>query len=309
MMAFAIAVLGALLGWMTPALANLKIAPYKDHLFAYPEILGTLHDGDFIIVDFDQARDVDGRDEIPLKKAFDRYVELDVSDGTEDVLIRRDGEVVQFLAVGRVEGGARMAVIYLHGMHGDRTLAMEDFRFGGNFNRLKNLMVRNGGVYVSPDFSSFGAKGEREVRAVMNHIAENSPEAPIFVACASTGCKLVLRLLADPESAELLDGVILHGALPLGFSEGVLLELAMLGEEGKKIPVYFGHGSSDETVPWVTHQLVFEKIKALDPDYPVRFELFKGPDAVHGTPIRMMDWRAVLNWMLAHHHAVTAAAR
>ena len=31
---------------------------------------------------------------------------------------------------------------------------MEDLRFGGNFNRLKNLMARNGGVYISPDFSA-----------------------------------------------------------------------------------------------------------------------------------------------------------
>jgi dienelactone hydrolase len=287
-----------------PALADLRLAPYKDELFSYPNVLGTMHGDDFVIVEFDQARDVNGRDEIPLKKAFDKFVDLDVNDLKKDVLIRRDGEVVQFLAVGKADGGARIVVIYLHGQHGDRTLAMEDLRFGGNFNRLKNLMARNGGVYVSPDFSSFGAKGGREIKAVMKHYAENSPGAPIFLACASTGCKLIFRLLEDPEAAGLLGGVILHGSLPLGSGrEGTLFDVEVFRQPGKQIPIYIGHGSGDPTVPWVTQELFFKKVKSAAPDYPVRFELFKGPDAVHGTPIRMMDWRAVLNWMLAENAA------
>ena len=227
-----------------------------------------------------------------------------VNDHKKDILIKRDGEVVQFLAVGKADGEAKMVVIYLHGQHGDRTLAMEDLRFGGNFNRLKNLMVRSDGVYVSPDFSSFGAKGGREIKAVMKNYAENSPGAPIFLACASTGCKLVFRLLEDPEVAELLGGIVMHGALPLGSGrEGTLFDIEVFKQPGKQIPIYIGHASGDPTVPWVTQELFFKKIKAAAPDYPVRFELFKGPDAVHGTPIRMMDWRAVLNWMLEENEA------
>ena len=158
MKAIAIVALGATLCGTVPVLADLRLAPYKDELFEYPRILGTLHDGDFVIVDFDQARDVGGRDEILLKKVFDRFIGLDVNDLKEDMLIKRDGEVVQFFAVGKADGGAKIVVIYLHGQHGDRSHAMEDLRFGGNLNRLKNLMAQNDGVYVSPDFSSFGAK-------------------------------------------------------------------------------------------------------------------------------------------------------
>jgi dienelactone hydrolase len=307
MKAIAIAALGAALCGATPVCADLRIGPYKDELFAYPKVLGTLHGGDLIVVDFDQARDVNGRDEVPLQKAFDKFVDLGVNEHKKDMLIRRDGEVVQFFAVGKADGDARMAVIYLHGMHGDRALAMEDLRFGGNFNRIKNLMARNGGVYVSPDFSSFGAKGAREIKAVMSHYAENSEGAPIFLACASTGCKLVYRLLADPAAAAMIGGVILHGALPAGASEGMLLELEIFQKPEKAVPIYIGHASSDETVPWVSKELLFTTIKTANPDYPIRFELFKGPDAVHGTPIRMMDWRAVLNWMLAAADARQAA--
>ena len=287
-----------------PVIADVRVASHKDDLFEYPKILGTMHDGDFVVVEFDQTRDVNGRDEIPLKKAFDKFVDLDVNERKEDVLIRRDGEIVQFLAVGKADGGAKIVVMYLHGQHGDRTLAMEDLRFGGNFNRLKNLMVKSDGVYVSPDFSSFGAKGGREIKAVMSHFDENSSGAPIFIACASTGCRLVFRLLEDPEAAELLAGVIMHGALSLGSGkEGTFFDIDVFKQPGKQIPIYIGHASGDPTVSWVTQELFFKKIKAAAPDYPIRFELFKGPDAVHGTPIRMMDWRSVLNWMLEENEA------
>ena len=42
-------------------------------------------------------------------------------------------------------------------------IAPDDFTFGGNFNRIKNLAASNGGLYLSPDFSDFGAQGAAEV--------------------------------------------------------------------------------------------------------------------------------------------------
>jgi hypothetical protein len=35
----------------------------------------------------------------------------------------------------------RFSVIFVHGRGGDQRLGMNDYTFGGNFNRLKNLMV------------------------------------------------------------------------------------------------------------------------------------------------------------------------
>jgi hypothetical protein len=109
---------------------------------------------------------------------------------------------------------------------------MEDLRFGGNFNRLKNLMVKSGGVYVSPDFSSFGAKGAREVQAVMNHFAENSPSAPIFLACASTGCRLVFRLL---ETRPRIAAWYLSMALPPVRKEATFFDIEVFKQPGEQI--------------------------------------------------------------------------
>jgi hypothetical protein len=276
------------------ATGKLQLAPYKDEHFAYARIIKSDYGGDFVMIEFIEERDVNGRDEIPLKKAFDKMVDLDVNRHKEDILFKGDGWATRYLAVGRAHGGARIVVIFMHGWHGDRTLAMEDLRFGGNFNRLKNLMVKNDGVYISPDFTGFAGTAKNQIKALMQHYAESSPGAPIILGCASTSCKITYRLLEDPQSAALLSGVVLFG----GGKHDPLLETPVITEPEKWVPIYIGHGSKDKTNNWVTLELFFKAIKKAQPNYPIRYDLFVG--GVHGTPIRMSDWRMVLNWMLSH---------
>jgi len=244
------------------------------------------------MIEFDEERDINGRDEIPLKKAWDKMVDLEVNQYKQDLVLNAGRDSTQYLAVGKADGGAKIVVIFLHGWHGDRTLAMEDLRFGGNFNRLKNLMVLNGGVYVSPDFKGFFNRAARQITALMKHFAANSPGAPIFVGCASSSCKTTYLLLENPESAALMSGAVMFGS---GRYEPFLESPTFKGRD-KWVPIYLGHGSDDKTNDWVTVELQFRAIKKAAPDYPIRYDLFMG--GVHGTPIRMSDWRLVLNWML-----------
>jgi hypothetical protein len=269
-----------------------RLAPYKDELFAYPKIIKTDYGGDFVMVEFIEERDVNGRDEIPLKKAFDKMVDLKVNERKEDLRLRDGDNSTTFLAVGRTRGDAKIIVIFMHGLHGDRTLSMEDLRFGGNFNRLKNLMARNDGVYISPDFIGFGERAKNQIKALMKYYSGISPGAPIILGCASTSCKITYRLLEDPESAALLSGVVLFG----GGKHDAFLETPVFRNRQKWVPIYIGHGSKDGTNNWVTLELFFKAIKKASPDYPIKFDLFV--NGVHGTPIRMSDWRMVINWML-----------
>ena len=292
--ASALALAATLLGAPPIAFAEgFRLAPYKDELFTYPKVMKTDFGGDFVMVEFVEERDVNGRDEIPLRKAWDKMVSLDVNQHREDLRLKDGENSTTFLAVGRTRGDAKIIVIFLHGLHGDRTLAMEDLRFGGNFNRLKNLMVRNDGVYISPDFEGFGEPAKNQIKALMKHYAHSSPGAPIIVGCASTGCRIAYRLLDDPESAALLSGVVLFGA----GKHDPFLETPVFRNPDKWLPIYIGHGSKDTTNDWVTLELFFKRIKAAAPTYPIRFDLFV--NGVHGTPIRMADWRLVINWMLA----------
>ena len=65
---------------------------------------------------------------------------------------------------------------------------------------------------------------------------------------------------------------------------------------GRRFPIYLGHGTEDPIYRWQDELAFYRKVRAAAPDYPIRLALFK--TGVHGTPIRMTDWRLVLNWML-----------
>jgi len=127
----------------------------------------------------------------------------------------------------------------------------------------------------------------------MKAFAEKSPGVPIVAACASAGVALCIALAEDPESAKLLSGVLFLGASVKDFE----ISARVFTDAERHIPIFIGHGSKDTIVNWVTQEFFLKAVKAAVADYPIRFTLFV--PGLHGTPMRMIDWRAVINWMLA----------
>lgn len=271
-----------------PSIASAEtLRPYKDELFAYPAILS--RNGGHMVVGYDEMRDINGRDEIPERRARGKYVSTSVRKAQQDLVLRTDAGKIRHVAVGR-RAGAKFIAIYLHGQGGNRKQGADDFSFGGNFNRIKNLMARNGGLYLSPDFSDFGGKGVAEIEALIAHYAERSPGAEIFVACGSMGGALCWSLASDKVIGPRLSGLLLLGS---HWYDGFLTSPAFRA----KVPVFFGHGSRDTVFPVAKQEAFFRSIKAKSPGYPVRFVRFE--TGTHGTPLRMIDWRETLNWMLS----------
>jgi hypothetical protein len=270
--------------------AALRLAPWKDDLFKYPALLSSKDDGAYVVVDYDEKRDLDARDVVPEKETRPEYVDLSVKKVEQDMTLTDGATRVQFIGVGKVQGKAKIVVIYIHGRNGNRFQGANDGMFGGNFNRIKNLMVRNGGVYLSPGLPSLGAPGARQVKALVRQYAENSPGAPIFIACGSLGGQVCWALAKDPEVAPLLGGLLLMGST---HDDGFLKSAAF---KNRQFPIYLGHGSHDIILNWKGQAAFYDKIKRAAPDYPIRFALFE--TGSHGTPIRMTDWRMQLNWML-----------
>jgi hypothetical protein len=62
------------------------------------------------------------------------------------------------------------------------------------------------------------------------------------------------------------------------------------------LPIYLGHGTRDIVINWKNQDGFFKKVKAAAPGYPIKLAIFE--TGSHGTPIRMTDWRLILNWML-----------
>ncbi|BCP54567.1 phospholipase [Kaistia sp. 32K] len=270
-----------------------QLAPYKDDLFGYGTVLESRDGGAFRVVDYDEMRDINGRDEVPERKVQGKYVSLKTK-RVEDHLTYRVGDrALKYVGAGATKGRASMIVIYLHGQNGTRFQGADDWTFGGNFNRVKNLTVAAGGAYLSPDFSDFEANGTAEIKALMQDYAARSPGAPIFVACGSYGGKLCWSLARDPEAASMISGLILLGSL----NDPGFLKTAAMKKGGRQIPIFIGHGSHDPIIDWKTQQAFFDQVRKKSPGYPIKFVLFQNGN--HGTPIRMTDWRETLNWMLA----------
>lgn len=269
--------------------AGYRLSPYKDDLFKYPTILSTAYGGDYVKVGYVEQRDLYQRDVVPEKETRPEYVDLGVKSVEKDMTAKEGRTSVRFIGTGKVQGGAKAVVIYVHGRRGNRKQGANDWMFGGNFNRIKNLMVANGGVYLSPGFPSLNRRGVAQAKLLVLEYAENSPGAPIFIACGSLGGKICWGLADDREASKHIDGFLLMGSTS---DDGFFRTEAFK----RRVPVYIGHGTGDIVISWKSQEAFFKKFKQLDPTYPVKFALFD--TGSHGTPIRMTDWRLILNWML-----------
>lgn len=268
-----------------PASAQ-QLAPYKDDLFAYPTTISEADGGAYRVVDYRELRDVNERDEVPERRVSKQYTSLGVRSQQKEMKIGTQ----RFVAVGK-QSGASMIVLYLHGQGGNRLQGVNDFTFGGNFNRVKNLVAKAGGLYISPDFTDFGDGGAAQVAAIISHFAEASPNAPVIIACGSMGGMLCWKLASDPQVAPRLGGLLLLGSL---WDDSFLSSPAYK----RKVPVFFGHGSRDTVFPVEKQESFYRKVRGKTGAYPARFVRFES--GTHGTPIRMSDWRDVLNWMLTN---------
>lgn len=268
---------------------TLSLKPFKDDLFAYPATLSSDTNGAYTVIDYREMRDINQRDQVPERRVNAQYTDTGVRKMQQDLLLKTDAGDVRHVAVGKTEG-AGIIVLYLHGQGGSRKQGVDDFTFGGNFNRLKNLMAGNGGLYLSPDFTDFGDKGAAQVAALIGHYAEQSPGAKIFVACGSMGGALCWKLAARKDTGGRINGLLLLGSL---WDESFFTSPAFK----RRVPVFFGQGSHDVVYPVAKQEAFFRSILAKSKTYPTRFVRFE--TGTHGTPIRMTDWRGTLNWMLS----------
>jgi pimeloyl-ACP methyl ester carboxylesterase len=282
---FLYAVLSVLM-LQAPAQAEM-LAPFKDALFAYPRTLAMSDSGRHVTVDYQAPRDIRQRDEIAERRVKQDYVDLAPRRLQQELMITTDVAKIPHITVGQA-ANARFIVVYLYGQGGNRSQGMNDFTFGGNFNRIKNLAVRNGGLYLTTDFSDFGKAGASQVASLIAHYAAASPNAPVYVACGSMGGAICWQLANNATVAPRLGGLLLLGS---HWEDQFLSSRAF----ARRVPVYFGHGSADRVFPVDQQERFFRSILRKVPDYPARFVRFE--TGSHGTPIRMTDWRATLNWM------------
>lgn len=272
------------------AASPIDIPPFKNSLFDYPQPSAVSRDGASLDVPYSEARDIDQRDEIPERRVRSSYVELLPKNLFADETLPTPGSPLRWMRVGDISH-AQTVVVFVHGRNGDRRLGMNDWTFGGNFNRLKNLLVQAGGAYVTFDGGTLGDTDEVRAGALVQHIHTTAPKTKIVLACGSMGGELCWNLMADKAVAPVVAGLVYLGSN----GDEVRFE-RMRKASGKAIPILLAHGTRDKVYPWERQKAWFEQVRQRHPSYPIRMVLFD--DGNHGTPIRMIDWRDSLNWIL-----------
>ncbi|SIQ76102.1 hypothetical protein SAMN05880590_10748 [Rhizobium sp. RU35A] len=285
-----LAALGLVFGLASAAAAqgtNGPIPPFKDDLFSRQTVLESRDDGAFEVIDYQEQRDINGRDEEPERRVKSAYVDTAVSHRQQvNETLSLGGMRLDVTRVGPLENAA-FTVIFIHGRGGDRRLGANDFSFGGNFNRLKNLTVTSGGTYYAPSVPGFDPNGAADVAALIRFVFENSKGRPVILACASMGNFICQSVSRDKEAVRYLKGLVVMGGPPdPGFLTTPAAKL--------RIPVFFSHGSADKVYKAEEQIAVYQKM--ISKAYPTRFRLFR--TGGHGTPVRMSDWREILNFML-----------
>ncbi len=273
-----------------PAAAAELLKPYKERLFSYRQPIDNRDGGDFLRLPYDARKDINERDEYPVRKVKGYYVSSWPKRHQRDRAISANGRQIAHFAVGALDGGSAMTVIFVHGRDVTRDLGFDDDRFGGNFNRVKNLMFRNGGLYISTDFTDFANAGTRDVAALIEHYRPLTT-GPMVIACGSMGAHLCWRLAGDGTMAAKIDGMIFLG----GFTDPDFVATAASRGHDRAIPIYIAHGSLDSVYSWKDMFALYRDLRAAVPGYPVRYALFDA--GKHGTPVRMIDWREALNWI------------
>jgi pimeloyl-ACP methyl ester carboxylesterase len=267
----------------------LELKPFKDKEFAYPGIIGDASNPLDLTIDYQEMRDINGRDAVPELRVKPPWLSTSVRRQAKPLSIETPAGPVKAIATGSREG-ASFIVLFLHGKGGNRELGQNDLRFGGNFNRIRNLAVQNGGVYVTTDFTGFGDEAASQVSAVAQHFFAASPAARFVLACGSMGGFVCHRLANDPAIVPRLSGVLFMGSFPDG-------GFASSGPVKSGMPVFIGHGSNDKTSPLASMEGFAATLRANAGAANVMIHRFASGS--HGTPIRMTDWRLVLNWMFS----------
>jgi hypothetical protein len=284
-----ILVSAALLALALPATAASKAAapgpyrlqPLKGDAFAAPAVLESAFDGDYARVAYVPVADTD-----PVVEAL---IGSTPAPPQQELTFEHDGRTLTYLAVGDLSKPAKMILVYLHGFRDDRSQGMRETEFGGAFARLKRLTVENDAIYISPDFSGFGRKAEGQIAALIADYAGRSPGSSVFVACLSLAGKLCWRLAEGAGETSPLRGILLLSAsLDRAFLKQVASTL---------LHIYLGVGTKDAFSSWKSQDAFFRDVKAAAPDYPIRLTIFDSGE--HATAVRLTDWVAVLNWMLA----------
>lgn len=264
----------------------------KDKLFEYRNILEKWTNDDYVKVDYVEKIDLYERDIEPVDKVKEEYIDISYIEKwyeKEEKINISWKELTYFIA--KKDDNIDKLVIYIHWWWWNRFQGMSDYTFGWNFNRVKNLMIHNTGAYISPDFSNFWYKGQNEIhKIILNQKEKNKNLKNVFIACGSSGWEVCWGLFNNEEFNKDINWIILvWSSVNYWFFNNKEIKKRL-------IPIFLGHWTNDKQIWYQWHTNFFNKIKQENINYPIKLHLYN--TWVHWTPIRMINWKETIEWML-----------
>jgi len=271
-----------------------QLKPFKDNLFRFKWwIIKSIYNWDIDYIDFSIKRDVEDRDEIDVKKVYDNYIEKINNDNRQDLSFKTTLWKQYYWEVknNKINNkDVKIVLFYFHWMGGNRHQWINDYTFWWNFNRIQNLMIKNKWVYISPDFRDFTDKWPMEMFILLKKKIQEYPNAQIYLSSASSGWTLLWRLMNNEEMKNKINGIILLGSVTNLYNTIY----------DKNIPIYVWHWTRDPNIAYTNKIKFYLRMKNRNINYPIKIELFQW--WVHGTPIRMVNWKSIINWILQQNN-------
>ena len=268
------------------------LRPFKNDQFVDTALLAEQDNGNYLEFDFNEMRDVNGRDEIPVKKALNKFVEISEQTNAKDLTLNFPAAnfataqaTITAAQVGTTRN-AKFAVVFIHGAGGSKELGVNDWTFGGNFNRLKNLTLKNQGVYFSPTVT-FDMNGIQGTAEIIKHIKHESPNSKIILACGSAGSFICWNLLTTTQQAKNITSLVILGG---AFAPDAPTLNAIVKNQ---TTIILSHGTNDRVLNWREMEKAYNEIKNETPSQLIIYRT-----GGHGTPIRMIDWYKTLTTIL-----------
>lgn len=271
---------------------------FKDKMFSYNH--GTWEDKQhwFLWVDYNQKRDLEDRDFIDVDQAFPEWVDLSLKKEEYKLdipnvwpshieaywIAKKKYKNVYWLHLNKWSY-PKFVFVFIHGLNGNKTWWFKDWTFNWNFNRLKHIAYYNDSIYISPTVRNFSDWADK-IAGLFSSIRTDSPKTKLILACGSSGGETCWKVYNDTDVP--LDWMMLLGSMvaPNGIKTIVK----------RQIPIYYWHWGKDRAI-WVNWIINFySQIKKL-PSHKDLIKLEVFTNGVHWTPLRMVDYLKVLQWM------------
>lgn len=266
-----------------------KLKSFKDELFNRKwDIIENKYNWDYKVISYSQKRDLEERDEISVDKVWDEYVKIISKKDRKDIR-EFDMEYIQTKNNKTNNDNIKYIVLYFHWMAWNKTWWAKDYTFWWNFNRIQNLAIENQMVYISPTLKDFNNKWVKDIYELIKRKQNEFRNAKIILTAGSSWWTLLWNLvnINNWELTKDIRGIMLLGSV-IDYNFNNVLE--------NRIPIYIAHWNRDSSISYKEKEIYYNQIKKIIKDYPIKVEIFDR--WIHWTPIRMLDWRKSINWIL-----------